>query len=71
MSDCEIITLHGGPGDGQKYPWRGGDVLELQTFQAARLIGSHDREPPAHPSTRQRATYRRSTVTRSAFVYQP
>ncbi len=33
----ELITLHGGPADGQQYRWGGGDVLLFHSFEAMQF----------------------------------
>lgn len=67
----ELITLHGGPADGQQYRWDGGDVLQFHAFEAVRITPLGEAARPPAPSVERHATYRRSSVTRSAFVYQP
>ena len=67
----ELITLHGGPADGQQYRWDGGDVLQFHAFEAVRVTPIGQPARPALPSVERHATYRRSMITRSRFVYQP
>lgn len=67
----ELITLHGGPADGQQYRWNGGDVLQFHAFEAVRITPLGRPARPPLPSVERHATYRRSMNNRSAFVYQP
>lgn len=67
----EMITLHGGPADGQQYRWDGGDVLQFHAFEAVRITPRGAPPAPPLPSVERHATYRRSMISRTAFVYQP
>lgn len=66
----EIITLHGGPADGQQYAWSGGDMLELAVMPPVSI--SELNGPPMAPRPMyDRFLYRRSVLNRLAFVFQP
>ena len=66
----ELITLHGGPANGRKIEWCGGEILQLQEIPPPGMIVCMDR-PPSALIRDDRHTYRRSMHTRTAFVYQP
>ena len=66
----EEIVLVGGPGDGSRHQWKGGDLLrwipktpiEAEAVARAGWAGN----PELH-----QFYYRRSMRTRSKFVFQP
>lgn len=62
----EIITLIGGPADGHRIGWRGGDVFKLAP--TPRLDFSVQ---TVEPFSRDDHIYRRSLNTTNLFVYQP
>lgn len=66
----ERITLHGGPADGMKAMWSGGDVMKVTRPHPVAFFGQ---QSPAtnRPYTPEEFTYRRSMITRTIFVFQP
>lgn len=70
---AQQVTLSGGPFDGQKIEWEGGDLIRM-------VIGSplgFKRDGDGHGNGLQRqytppeALYRRSLSNRDIFVFQP
>lgn len=68
MSD-DRITLVGGPGDGMTLRWESGDRLEWRPVNDAERIMARTMGRPHKEG--DPITYKRSTRTRSLFVYQP
>lgn len=68
----ETVTLVGGPADGQRMRWRGGDVYEHYgpLVPAGSLFASAGGHAPSRART-ERFYYRRSIVTPTIFVFQP
>lgn len=67
----QMVTLVGGPADGETMRWSGGDVFEHIALQpVGPVLVANGRMAPVNfaPS---RFYYRRSMVTPTIFVFQP
>lgn len=69
MSEPETIILVGGPADGQRFQWRGSDVVYVSPQQSCSSFPIfHQGEPSAQI---EQHAYRRSIKSRHLFVFQP
>jgi hypothetical protein len=64
------VTLYGGPFDGKKVGWSGGDTIRLSEPPSYVAISA---KAPLHELTTkiQYVEYRQSLNNRNIFVYQP
>jgi hypothetical protein len=67
----EHILLVGGPGDGQTFEWKGGDLLRWKPSSPADYEFVRANGFVGEAEVMQQFHYRRSLRTRSKFVYQP
>lgn len=67
VAEQEVVRLVGGPIDGQKFGWCGGDVI---TFVVSPPLGLVRRVWDPVPATPSEICYRRSLVSRDVFIFQ-
>lgn len=63
------VMLYGGPADGQRIAWDGGDIIKLAS-RPSMVTVSGSPSDPGKP-TMDDHTYRQSIKDRDVFVYQP
>lgn len=63
----ERVTLVGGPFEGRRFDWRGGDEIKMQLGGPSIDFSV----PTTDPVRFSYALYRLSLVTRHLFVFQP
>lgn len=69
MSEGETITLVGGPADGERLLWTGGDVAYVaprRWVTPSQIFRNGDQEAQV-----EQYAYRRSLKSTHLFVYQP
>lgn len=64
-----MISLVGGPLDGARMDWAGGDIFSAFDRPPLSLVVTDGERKPEAP--REAAMYRRSLVTNTIFVFQP
>lgn len=66
-----MITLSGGPCDGQTLPWTGSDYIEMAPLPPMQGVTLDFSVPTVEPFRVEKLQYRRSINNPNIFVFQP